>query len=328
MPIFNCPECQGKISNTVKQCIHCGAMITVCPECKTVYAEEITTCTVCGYHLKVYHTNPVNTSSKKVVRTASATRERWMQESSLRKIYESNAVSVVLSILGLLLCAVGLAKMMSWLNSPDLFTYEDSLSSIKTLFIAGIVLNFIKDTFKEDGKATLEILDYTTWSKSRGVVLRDVIDHTLSSKFEEMTDSDIKKERIALDKAIECEIYGTNGSKKNANLAYVIVMVAVSGIGHLFGYLFFAEILEKMFAAKLLESEALGIGGFDWSMIQNWWYAVVFVVFLVIDLIADSAINAARSKDRNAWIEENLPSKKDVYKNHIKNIDKYLTNRE
>ena len=49
MAIILCPECQGKISDTVNQCVHCGAKITVCRECGSVYTANVETCTNCGF---------------------------------------------------------------------------------------------------------------------------------------------------------------------------------------------------------------------------------------------------------------------------------------
>lgn len=49
MALTTCPECGGKISTTVKNCIHCGCKITVCPECGMTLIGEPISCTECGY---------------------------------------------------------------------------------------------------------------------------------------------------------------------------------------------------------------------------------------------------------------------------------------
>ena len=49
MAITKCPECGGKISTEVQQCIHCGCPITVCPECGMTYKLRMDTCSECGY---------------------------------------------------------------------------------------------------------------------------------------------------------------------------------------------------------------------------------------------------------------------------------------
>ena len=49
MALTTCPECGGKLSTTVKNCIHCGCKITVCPECGMTLIGEPISCTECGY---------------------------------------------------------------------------------------------------------------------------------------------------------------------------------------------------------------------------------------------------------------------------------------
>ncbi|MBQ9744982.1 MAG: hypothetical protein IJW19_07650 [Clostridia bacterium] len=51
MAITNCPECNGTISDTVGQCVHCGAKITVCPSCHKVSAGNARFCAGCGHSL-------------------------------------------------------------------------------------------------------------------------------------------------------------------------------------------------------------------------------------------------------------------------------------
>lgn len=49
MALTTCPECGGKLSTTVKNCIHCGCKITFCPECGMTLIGEPISCTECGY---------------------------------------------------------------------------------------------------------------------------------------------------------------------------------------------------------------------------------------------------------------------------------------
>ena len=51
MAIIQCPECGGTVSTTAKQCIHCGAQISICPQCENVWAGGGNFCTRCGYNI-------------------------------------------------------------------------------------------------------------------------------------------------------------------------------------------------------------------------------------------------------------------------------------
>ncbi len=49
MAISKCPVCQGKLSTTANQCIHCGADVKLCPECESLCMSNADVCNECGY---------------------------------------------------------------------------------------------------------------------------------------------------------------------------------------------------------------------------------------------------------------------------------------
>ena len=53
MAIIKCPECEGTLSSSAKQCIHCGADLTVCPECETAFVGNISVCPECGFEMSL-----------------------------------------------------------------------------------------------------------------------------------------------------------------------------------------------------------------------------------------------------------------------------------
>ena len=90
MAIILCPECQGKISDTVNQCVHCGAKITFCRECGSVYTANVETCTNCGFVFQ----SKVKVEKKEIkVPSANELTESWYQSSPLSKIaFKKNKV--------------------------------------------------------------------------------------------------------------------------------------------------------------------------------------------------------------------------------------------
>ncbi|MBQ8393646.1 MAG: zinc ribbon domain-containing protein [Clostridia bacterium] len=63
MAITICPECNGTISDTVGQCVHCGAKITVCPSCHKVNVGNARFCAGCGHSLNVTTAQPTQPTS-------------------------------------------------------------------------------------------------------------------------------------------------------------------------------------------------------------------------------------------------------------------------
>lgn len=49
MALIKCPECNGEISSTSNQCIHCSCKITICPECGNAVKAGATNCPNCGF---------------------------------------------------------------------------------------------------------------------------------------------------------------------------------------------------------------------------------------------------------------------------------------
>lgn len=63
MPLIACPECKGKISDTVDSCIHCGFVLqkpysiyASCHECEGKIADIEQVCPHCGFPLHKQHT--------------------------------------------------------------------------------------------------------------------------------------------------------------------------------------------------------------------------------------------------------------------------------
>ncbi len=52
MALMNCPECNKQISDSAKNCVHCGAKVTRCPECGQACIGEPTACGNCGFPLR------------------------------------------------------------------------------------------------------------------------------------------------------------------------------------------------------------------------------------------------------------------------------------
>ena len=129
MAVINCPECNEKISNTVKQCVHCGASIVICPECGTAFVEGVKLCTECGYEFK--KKNEQSTIKKESKNEQEGT--QFDAEQLESKVKESEPKWSFIDLLELL-CAV--VPCLLCLFVFFLTTVKDLLGTIMDIWIS------------------------------------------------------------------------------------------------------------------------------------------------------------------------------------------------
>ena len=90
MGIRICPDCGGKVSESRRDCIHCGYIFPVtkqCPDCGESVEENAKMCPECGYPFEVEQTTGVATTS---VAPTVQTKESKVEQTS--KLYETTSV--------------------------------------------------------------------------------------------------------------------------------------------------------------------------------------------------------------------------------------------
>ena len=150
MALITCPECHKEISNTVSQCIHCGAAITLCPECGKALTKKDTFCPNCGY--QVTETVLVSETKKEVEESSAldyADDKNVLHNVIAAYKKESKAykvLDIVITIINIpfLIIAVCLFSLTLISTMYDIFS-DDLLGS--TLYVLGGLLEIFMGVF-------------------------------------------------------------------------------------------------------------------------------------------------------------------------------------
>ena len=325
MAIINCPECNGKISDTVKQCVHCGAPITVCPECGTVFAKRIDTCPECGYIInKNKNTNNIKNKStnantdqkpKNKVMNADHAFHEWSKKNNMNA---TDIISILCFVVGIALAVIAYFKLKNWTESymEMVTTYKDTISSITTLTVIACILFFVGTIFDVfDQKSELEGL--SLWAKGRNSSLKEIIIHTLSMDLSKKKPERLDDISRAMVYALNSELYDTSVSSKRRFSGW-IAMRLICSLAFSVGALFFIlHNLEIYMTAELFKSDRFDIPGFSFSMIENWWLLGIAVGSSVIKGFYNFYIKKISKKDRRDWVKQNHPEGLEAY-------DKYM----
>ncbi len=332
MPIINCPECNERISTTAKQCVHCGATITVCPECGGAYAKHEEICPECGYSFSTEATDekhaekPPSTSR---LFTAGEIRESWIQESPYRKIYKTKLLPWML--LGLfyallIILAVRVSELPELIEKLKLEEFAEASARIKKM-ITWIAVSFFVWLVSGNRK-DFEIYDFSLWLKSKKHCLPDILRQTLSLDFKHMPNDALKRESAAAERLLEYEIYSKNLPERNGRIADLVSELLFKVLFSVSTYYFLLTWFEERqrFYMGLTNAEP-GFGDI-WS---KFWgnYTALFCALIAVFIIGCVIVPPDKNmkKKKLEWIEKNIPDEKEKYEIYIQNVDSYLINR-
>ncbi len=337
MSLIKCPECNEKISSTVNQCIHCGSKITVCPECDKIFIEELDKCPECGYVFE--KTNKLENSKRgsetSVFSTAKEAVEKWKSENSLRNIYFTKIINIVLSGLKWLFCILFFFEFLNWftpvvqttnltnsLEKLDLLlsanlSAEETLKNINT-FLALFVFFDVLHNFWSTSKEAIYTLDFSSWARKRAINLEEIIRKNLSIDFSKNAREEIVKQSKALQLTLNAEVYDKNIIAKNNYINYHAISNVTDLIYTILFAIFFSSNIENYMNKVLSQGEFVKL---EWSLIVNWWLIILIVLFMIIEPIYIKSIEKKLESSRKQWINKNMPEYDFKYEKYIVDPD-------
>lgn len=322
MAIINCPECHGKISSTVKQCLHCGAKITVCPECEKVFVAEVETCTVCGYAFsesKVHTSHTVSEEEGDTIKIAKQAKERWISENPLRNLYNGLPDGLWSCLLSLVEKAIFiLLFVLIWqqLNDQNFLNYSVALSNVKMYTFILAFLEIFTSCFMCIGDFIC-YNDFSNWAKQKQLNMMDLINNSFSVNFSKQVSEEIAPQVNAIQFSLNTEIYDKNVGMRSNLTSKSIIKIILDVFKTVFLTMFFLPNAEIYMQANLLESDILGTTGFEISMVENWWLLIIWGALVVVDSIYSKISDKKINEIRRAWMDKHMPENVEKYIRYI-----------
>lgn len=332
MAIINCPECNEKISDTVKQCVHCGASITVCPECKKISVGNLDICSECGYVISKNHQQSeayevVEKKQDKKIKNAQFAIEKWKLENPINRLYDHDVIIKLIAIgIGIWFIVTMVNDIDEWRNNMLTVNYTSVLSSINERFIFLVILSAIA-TLYDDFRKVFFWKSFLNWIKYKNISLKELINNSVSQNFSKMIPEEVKKQAMPIKYALDTELYDTDIVLKNNIITFGIIDFLHTLISSFMIYGFISKNLEIYMTAELWKSDLLGIAGWSFSMIEDWWIVIVVVAFGVIMSIYERSVDKKIEKTRKKWIECHMPNNAYKYEKYIENPDGYIIDK-
>ena len=317
MAIIHCPECNEKISSTVRQCVHCGVKIAVCPECEKIYTEHPNICTECGY---VFSGNAK--AEEEFRGTAPDVKRKWRTEKPF--VYVIENVGFVCGILVYVWLFFATLRLVSWhANLADLENIaksEEIYATIKT-FIGLFAACWAIEKICDDICPTLNGALLGLWANIRKINLTEVIQTTFSADYREA----VEKEKKSIFKDLKFIIYAAflsnNYLEKNKRLVNHAVYIVFEIVACIFLGSFLVQNIELFMQAELLKSDILNNSGWSISLIESWWKPIAGIVLLVGAFFYRELVLSKLEKQRDAWIQKTMPEHYENYKKNALNVD-------
>ena len=351
MPIIDCPECTGKISSTVKQCIHCGAPISVCPECGKIHAKRLRFCPECGFAFETE--KDAERSSADAGEAPNADRhfsageihQYWMRESFLAKFTETNAWKILRGIILAIEIIVSIGYFIAFdsipstiksaINKSNLESLADLDSEIKALAFWSCFLDFIYFVLPALQKH-LKIYDFKLWFNNRKHCGANVIKRTLSLDFEKIPNDELMRENKVLQTVLDAEIYQKNLPKRNAGIFALACSIASNLFTNIILYRMFIYAYETCYRTffTAIESHARKASySFIDDALPGYWkensaLLVITGIAVALNVLISIWHSSEMNRAKQDWISKNAPDKAEVYKKYFKNIDNYLIDRK
>lgn len=343
MALITCPECNGQISDSVKQCIHCGAKITVCPECKKVYISTVNICTDCGFSIKKEEKEEFfpaqDEDIKQTKKTAKKIAEQYSDENAVGKIYFkfSKLIRIVLIIVSLLFLALAVKELIAWasplkdltkgsLEYADksltaLFTADETLKTIKNNLLISVIF-FIAFLLFDTCIADCITYTFYDWLTANKVNIPEVINYTLSKNLKKLPLDEAIKESIAMQFMVDSELYKKNDTVKYKMHTNSILSTVLCIIEYVFLLMFVNTNVENIMR-EIIENGYFKIWEIDISIITDVWKIIAFAGCIIVMMICDTLFEADLKKYKKAWAKNNLGNNAHLYEKYA--LDDFTT---
>ena len=320
MAIIACPECGEKISDTVKKCVHCGVKIKVCPECRKVYTEDVSFCAECGCVFKEEPSKVVK--QEEPLDNAREVYSRWEKSIGALKHLFSEYIEVICGLLIILLAILTAVEFFSWSKTDSV---SDTVSSINTYLILIIVVKVLVGalyTFKEHIKTVI----FKNWCVSKKIDLNSALGKTLKVDFDSLELGKAKKEIESARWCVYAATYIKNAVLSTKTIIFNAIYTIAGDLALIFGCVFLSTNLEIYLWVKYL----LGSDKWKFSMIEDWPFAIVTIVFLAVSIFGSVSAENTLDSARKAYVEQTLPDCCDAYEKYIPEdtAEEYINCRE
>ncbi len=284
MAIITCPECKEKISDTSKNCIHCGCQINLCPECKNINTKSTQVCAFCGYQFE------------KKEEAGQKNKETNIVDKFLR-IFDIIGLGGM--IIGVICLVVAYAKIQDWANFKDageaiegLMNYREVKSSIITLIIFGFVFFGIGFAIGLCEPIIFWLILETKQDVSKNCFLKI---KAINEEIQSTTDKKVEaKKRREMNRLTKLMIYKINTKEKNKILIESFIISIVHLLAALFFYLYLKANLEN-YMSIVLTTNDLTKFAYD----NN--YTGIAILALTIEIIMLFVIQSRHNKQIEEW---------------------------
>ena len=333
MAIINCPECNEKISDSVRQCIHCGAKISVCKECGSVFQKELDYCPNCGFVISsefVVNSKEKNTKEK----FSEQIVERWEKETPLSFLYtKSITIQVIFIVLALTFTVLAIQTFFSWLSifknesssiwgelenqANAMITAEETLSKIKGYFSFCALFCCIEAMFTL--KNLISAFGFANWAKNNSLNLSEILNNDFSLDFYSMSFEKAQNCARKVQLSLNAHLYNTSLHIKNSSIKFLFI----KSFSYIFSNAFIMYITYKL--AEFIMSNVLNgtmktnfiemIGDF---VTEN----ALLILLLIVVYIGLNIYTSSQKKQieniRKNWVEKNLTEGQIKYEKYIK----------
>ena len=312
MAIILCPECQGKISDTVNQCVHCGAKITVCRECGSVYTANVETCTNCGFVFQ----SKVKVEKKEIkVPSANELTESWYQSSPLSKIaFKKNKVIKrvmdALLIIAFIIITLGCFVLDGYFSESNMYIFG--------VYICMILLGVftILGTIFDGIKVYLSRNAFSKWCSNKKIGINTVILPSLKTNFDALSTSEAKIELKALKMCVETSFHTYDYANRYNAVAVRVFETLIECVAHVLLLSFFFKNIDILFEY-----------GLKLSAIENWSLLIISLVLLLVSGVLATVAENSEEKVRSQWFCKNFPAYSELYNKYITKQDDYLIDK-
>ena len=290
MAIISCPECGGKMSDTSKQCIHCGCTVTLCPECRKALTPNVAVCPECGYSFdmapKEISEEITEDSPQNDVPAITTIYSDWKEHSSAYKFFKSKGLKLF-------------GRIFSWVN---LAVFLLSVAFIKIDFISVllllsyIIIPTVISLIPEDMIITSSLANWLTVKK---IDVKESISATLNEDHISLTKDEIETRREAIDAVVKATAHNNIPNIKLLNYAAMALDIICAPF-------------QTISCAIIL-----------WSLIDNFNFldaitnnpiaSIVLIATFVVGFIVAFILDTYGNTHQNEWLKNTIPEHYPTY---------------
>ena len=325
MAIINCPECNEKISNTIKNCIHCGAAIVICPECETAFVEGVEVCSECGYSFQTTVTTENKTEKTKEevseknetpkITAAQLCEENEKDNFSLQFI---KLIKTFISLGPIILCVCGYVKVFNWMKSPNLMliNFKNVYETIIIFIGISLALEFLWKILGFIIKAE-KLNSHKRLALTKQTNLHQIIENTLTIDYVIEKPERADSEAVSLVKVLDSELYEKDFNFKNNFTVFLTISIVEDLVNNLLLFFFFKKNIGIWLTAIMLRGDTI-LKFKDFANItENWWMIIIPSIIALIFYIYNLSSDKFSANRRRFWVKKNFPDKMDTYEKYL-----------